>query len=195
MLPCSSFLCLQSISLAGQNIWNLLCATAHLSSLNIIKTLWLTRTFIRSIPPNICLTLACQWCPERGTTRHHPASLTRGGSGASHHRRCEFSSRNEQQHEFPQERLRFYFGALCRKKKPIKTNLATTVTRAQLYYGKLVCYQIHVGWRTVWQMVLSRLYFELPWKLLKTLIFSSCLECLNIEPENVSVVHFLFGEQ
>lgn len=79
--------------------------------------------------------------------------------------------------------------------KPIKTNLATAVISAQLYYGKLVCYQMHVGWRTVWQMVLGRVYFELPQKLLKTFTYSNCLECLNIEPENISVVRFLFGER
>lgn len=55
----------------------------------------------------------------------------------------------------------------------MKANLATTVTSAQLYYGKLVRYQMHVGWRTVWQMVLSTLYLELPWKPLKTLIYSN----------------------
>lgn len=37
-------------------------------------------------------------------------------------------------------------------------------------------------------------YFELPWKLLKTLFYCNCLECLNIEPENISVVHFLFSK-
>lgn len=73
--------------------------------------------------------------------------------------------------------------------------MATTLKSAQLYYGKVVCYQMHVGWWTVRQKVLCRLYLELPWKLLKTLIYSNCLECLKIEPENISVGRFLFVEQ
>lgn len=175
---------------------NLISRTEHLepslrnSSFVSLKhnQLWLTRTFPR---PITCLTLACRWRPERGTRRHLPASLARWGSGASHHRRCEFSSRNEQQHEFPQETPHCYFGPLCRKMKPIKADLPT-----QLCDGKLVCSQMHVGWRTVRHMVLSRLYcLALPWKLPKAFIFSNCLECLNMEPENISVVCFLFGEQ
>lgn len=116
------------------------CPIPHLSALNTSKSL--AETNFNSVHPlNICLTLACQWYPEPGTTGHLLASLAGCGPGQSHYRRHEFSSHNQQQHEFPQEMCCFYFGSPCRNKSKLSNNCQqSTAVSPQTFF-----YQIHMG--------------------------------------------------